>query len=90
MNTDELRRRLERIRSELQHVETVDSRERDILREIDREIDSLLTQPPTSQPQHAAQFRSRLEERIAEIEAAYPRATYMIGQAIEALAGIGL
>ena len=90
MNTRELHARLEQLQRELELIDPSDERERAVLAHATADLRELLTRTGEPAPEHYERLGERLRERVAEIEAAYPRATLVLGRVIDTLAGIGL
>ena len=89
MDKQDLHDRLERLHAELGQIDTVDPDERALLAQLLSDIRQLLDQPETERPGYA-QLGTRLRSSVGRLEASYPRATMLMGQVIDTLAGIGL
>ena len=89
MRREQLHERLERLRGEIARIDPSDEKERDALRQLGEDIDELLAETEGGDERYE-RLTERLKERVAELEATHPRATLMIGQVVDALAGIGL
>ena len=90
MRRAQLHERLERLRGEIARIDTTDEEERVVLRQLAEDIDELLADTEGGGDEPYDRLTKRLKARIAELEATHPRATLMIGQVVDALAGIGL
>jgi hypothetical protein len=90
MDRRELHRRLEQLDGELGQIAAADERERAILAQARTDLRALLSQADDVDSEHYARLSERLRERVAELEASYPRATLVLGQIVDTLANLGL
>jgi len=89
MNKQELQHRLEQLHRELQQIETVDERERQLLKSLITDINKLI-EAGASDQRHTDRLGEGLKEGIELFEASHPQATMLMGQVIDALAKIGI
>ena len=90
MDKQQLHNRLEQLHVELQQIESVDENERQILQKLKTDIEKLV-EAGESQHHHVySRLREALTEALEQFEASHPRATMLMGQAIDALAKIGI
>jgi hypothetical protein len=90
MEKQELHDRLERLHAELSQIDSVDPEEREMLAHLVADIRVLLDRPEANRQPAYAQLGTRLRSSVGRLEASYPRATLLMGQVIDTLAGIGL
>ena len=90
MEKQELHERLERLHAELNQIHSVDPEEREMLSQLAGDIRALLDRPEAERRPGYAELGGRLRTSVGRLEASYPRATMLMGQVIETLAGIGL
>ena len=86
MNKQELHNRLEQLHAELQQIEAVDDGERNLLQSLRNDIKKLLEAGDGEQLPESDQLGEGLKQGIELFEASHPRATMLMGQAIDALA----
>ena len=89
MDKQQLHTTLEELHGELQRIESVDERERQILQKLIGDINKLLEEGESDQ-HHVARLDEGLREGIELLEASHPRATMLMGQVIDALSKIGI
>ena len=90
MDRRELHRRLEQLDGELGQIAATDDRERAILEQARADLRDLLTRSDDVDTEHYTRVSEGLRERVAELEASYPRATLVVGQIVDTLALLGL
>jgi hypothetical protein len=90
MDTRQLHERLEHLQRELEQIEPADERERAVLLQATADIRDLLAGTEAPTPESYERLGELLKARVAEVEAAYPRATLVLGRVIDTLAGLGL
>jgi hypothetical protein len=89
MDKQELHEKLERLRAELNRVETSDSNQREILQKVANDIQEMLA-PQEEMPEHYGGLGERLKEAVAQLEASHPEATLRMRQVIDQLAYMGI
>jgi hypothetical protein len=90
MDRRELQKRLEQLDGELGQIAATDARERAILQQARADLRELLSRTDEIDSEHYARITERLRERVAELEATYPRATIVLGRIVDTLANLGL
>ena len=89
MNTETLREQLEQLHGELSQTETVDARQRELLKTLEDDIQELLGREQ-NQPHHYQGLGERLGEAVAHLEASHPQVTLLMRRAIDSLAYLGV
>jgi hypothetical protein len=89
MNHEELRPQLEHLQAELQQADTLDPRQREVLRARASEIEQLLNQGEI-QPHHYRGLGDRLNEDVAQLEASHPQITLLMRRVIDSLSYLGI
>jgi hypothetical protein len=90
MDRQQLHDRLEQLHGELQEIESVDERERQLLRTLMSDIKKLTEAAASDHPDVSDRLGEGLKEGIELFEASHPRATMLMGQVIDALAKMGI
>lgn len=90
MERKRLHARLEQLHRDLQAVDSLDDRERALLEAVRSDIRALLAHEEHESEERYHDLRHQLRARIARLEAEHPRATRILGETMDALAGIGL
>lgn len=90
MNKQELHNRLEQLHGELQQIESVDEGEQHLLQSLMSDIKKLLEAGESDNLPESDRLGEGLKEGIELFEASHPRATMLMGQAIDALAKMGI
>jgi hypothetical protein len=89
MDHNKLRADLEKLHKELREIESVDLRERELLRLLDSDFQTILSKSGGSlQPDN--ETGRRLGQALARIEAAHPRIMLMTRQMVDTLAYLGV
>ncbi|MGH8262071.1 MAG: DUF4404 family protein [Steroidobacterales bacterium] len=88
MDSEALRKSLEKLQAELGRAPRVDAESRELLRRLSADIDRLVDQPP-SQPA-ATSHRSSLEELEVRFEVEHPALAQTVRELIDALGKAGL
>lgn len=89
MDNETLREQLEQLHGELSQTETVDVRQRELLRTLEGDIQELLGREQ-NQPQHYRGLGERLSEAVAQLEASHPQVTLLMRRTIDSLAYLGV
>lgn len=89
MNNETLREQLEQLHGELSQTETVDARQRELLKTLESDIQELLSREQ-NQPHHYRGLGERLSEAVAQLEASHPQITLLMRRAIDSLAYLGV
>ena len=89
MNNETLREQLEQLHGELSQTETVDARQRELLKTLESDIQELLGREQ-NQPHHYSGLGRRLNEAVAHLEASHPQVTLLMRRAIDSLAYLGV
>jgi len=90
MNSQELHNRLAQLHDELQQIESVDEGEQHLLRSLMSDIKKLLDAGEGERLPESDRLGEGLKEGIELFEASHPQATMLMGQAIDALAKMGI
>ncbi len=90
MTKQELHNRLEQLHRELQRIESVDDGEQHLLQSLMSDIKKLLEADESERLPESERLGDGLKEGIELFEASHPQATMLMGQAIEALAKLGI
>jgi len=89
MNTETLREQLEQLHGELGQTETVDARQRELLKTLEDDIQELLGREQ-NQPHHYRGLGERFSEAVAQLEASHPQVTLLMRRAIDSLSYLGV
>jgi len=89
MDKQQLHNRLEQLHGELQQIESVDEGEQQLPQKLMSDIKKLIEAGESDQ-HHVDRLGEGLKEGIELFEASHPRATMLMGQAIDALAKMGI
>ncbi|HXG63859.1 MAG TPA: DUF4404 family protein [Blastocatellia bacterium] len=90
MDKQQLHERLAQLHTELQQVESVDDKDREILQRLARDIQELLEESGGGQAHQHHRLGERLRESVEQLEAAHPNLTMLMGQVADALARMGI
>jgi NAD-dependent SIR2 family protein deacetylase len=90
MNKQELHNRLEQLHGELQRISSVDDVEQQLLQSLMSDIKKLLESGESEHIPDSDRLGDGLRQGIELFEASHPQATLLMGQAIEALAKMGI
>ena len=90
MNKQELHNRLEQLHGELQQIESVDAGEQQLLQGLMGDIKKLIEAGESDHRHVSGRLGDGLKEGIERFEASHPQATMLMGQAIDALAKMGI
>ena len=89
MDHERLRSDLEKLRTELRAIKSLDESEQKMLRLLEADIEELLSREGDNlQPD--ADSRQRLSAALAQVEAAHPRVTLLMRQMVDSLAYLGV
>ena len=89
MDKKQLHSRLEQLHAELQHIESVDDGERQLLQTLMSDIKKITERAVDDEPV-PERLGEGLKEGIELFEASHPQATLLMGQVIDALAKMGI
>ena len=89
MNNETLREQLEQLHGELSQTETVDARQRELLKTLEDDIQELLGREQ-NQPHHYRGLGEQFSEAVAQLEASHPQVTLLMRRAIDSLAYLGI
>ncbi len=87
MDSDDLRKSLERLRAELGRTASVDAESRESLRRLSVDIDRLVGEPPS---QDSPSHRPRLRELEVKFEVEHPALAQTVRELMDALGKAGL
>jgi chromosome segregation ATPase len=90
MTDEELRELLAEIRDELEHTDTDDKREQEILRDLITDIQTLLDEPEKEPVQPEESMLGRLEDAIEKLETTNPTLTRALADLLTALGNVGI
>jgi len=89
MDKQQLRGTLEELHAELQHVESFNDAEQELLLNVAKDVQEILGKED-DHPQHYSGLGENLKGAIAQLEAAHPRTTMLMRQVIDQLAFLGI
>jgi hypothetical protein len=89
MNQRELRRSLERFRTELEKTESIDENARELLRDLEREIEEVLERSGEEGSPADHSVAEHLSAAIAQFEAEHPTLTASLTEILDSLARMG-
>lgn len=89
MDNEELRLQLEHLHSQLEQTESIDEKQREILRTLESDIQELLSREQ-NQPHHYQSLGQRLNDSVAQFEASHPQITLLMRRAIDSLSYLGV
>ena len=90
MDKQDLHTRLEELLVELQQIECVDQGERQLVQKLMSDIKKLIETREGDHHPVSARLGEGLKEGIELLEASHPQTTMLMGQAIDALAKMGI
>ena len=90
MTKEELHHQLERLHEELQQIDSVDERGRQLLQTIINDIQKLIASGERSQKDVSDRLGEGLKDGIELFEASHPQATMLMAQVIDALQKMGI
>ena len=90
MDKQELHKRLEELHDELQQIESVDQSERQLVQKLKSDIKKVIEAGEDDHHPVSARLGEGLKEGIELFEASHPQTTMLMGQAIDALAKMGI
>lgn len=89
MNHEKFRNDLQKLRTELQAINSLDEGEQTLLRQVESEIEALLSRD-NDNLRADPESRQRLGASLAEVEAAHPRLTLLMRQMVDSLSYLGI
>ncbi len=89
MDKQQLHQTLEQLHADLQHAQSIDDSERELLQSLAKDIQELLNRSEAS-PQHYHSLGERLSAALLRFELSHPALTASIAQAIDGLNRIGI
>src|SRR5882724_7947149 len=89
MNHEKFRNDLQKLRTELQAINSLDEGEQTLLRQVESEIEALLSRD-NDNLRADRESRQRLGAALAEVEAAHPRLTLLMRQMVDSLSYLGI
>ena len=89
MDNPELHNDLERLHTELQAVQSLDNKDREMLHKLAEDIQKVLGQEGSETERYQG-LVDRLREAITQIEASHPRTTMLMRQVIDQLSFMGI
>ena len=90
MDKQVFREQLQRLHAHLEHLESVDEPEQQLLQQLNSDIQQLLEHKEDYERHHYDSLGKRLRETIEKMEASHPNVTLLLGQFADALANIGI
>jgi Domain of unknown function (DUF4404) len=90
MDDDEIRRKLEQLHDEIEHVDHVDARGRAILRDVDGHIRELLARSEMSSLEPKPAMTRGIEDAIRHFEVTHPTLTAALSDLLTALSNAGI
>ncbi len=89
MDKQQLHQTLEQLHADLQHAQSVDDSERELLQNLAKDIQELLDRSEAS-TQHYRSLGERLSAALLRFELSHPALTASIAQAVDGLNRIGI
>ncbi len=89
MNHEKFRNDLQKLRTELQAINSLDEGEQTILRQVESEIEALLSRD-NDNLRADPESRQQLGASLAQVEAAHPRLTLLMRQMVDSLSYLGI
>lgn len=90
MEKDDLDARLQQLHHDLQQVESLDPREREILQQLQQDIQTVLAHTDPQDLLPYTRLGEGLQEGITQWETSHPRLTFLMGQIAATLARMGI
>jgi len=90
MTEVELHHQLERLHEELQQIDSVDARGRQLLQTLMSDIQKLIDSGERSQKEVSDRLGEGLKDGIELFEASHPQATMLMAQVVDALQKMGI
>ena len=90
MDNQQLNEKLRELHKLLQERDSVEDRNRPLLRQLRTDIQALLEQKEQPETRHYGALGLRLREALEQLEAAHPDLTMLMGQMADALAKMGI
>lgn len=84
MNNQELEKLLEKLHAEVDGIDSVDEKSRQLLRDLEKDINELLDRSDTSS------ITERLSDAIKQFEVSYPALTSMLSEISNILSNAGI
>lgn len=89
MDRQQVHEKLKLLHDELDQVELLDSKQREILKKVTNEIQDMLARQEEGM-EHNGGLGERLKEAVAQIEASHSEATLLMRQLIDQMAYMGI
>lgn len=90
MSKEEIHHQLERLHEELQQIDSVDERGRQLLQALMSDIQKLIESEGRSQQEVSERLGEGLKDGIELFEASHPQATMLMAQVVDALQKMGI
>ena len=90
MDDQELRSLLEQVHAEIEHSDTVDEKERELLTHLAADIRDLLARTEGEENPAESSVVNRLEESIDHFEVTHPDLTMLLAKLLETLSNAGI
>lgn len=90
MNDQELRKLLEELHGEIDHIETIDKNEQELLRDLGTHIDELLERSENSSVQTHSNTILQIQDTIDHLEITHPTLTSMLSKLLSTLSNAGI
>jgi hypothetical protein len=90
MNDEELRKLLEQLHGEIEHIDTLDEKGRELLSDLGTDIDELLARSEEVEAQSSPASMKLLEDTIAYLEVSHPTLTSTLSELLSVLSNAGI
>jgi hypothetical protein len=90
MNDQEIRKLLEQLHGEIDNIDTIDEKGRELLRDLGNDIDELLARSQDVPDQSGSATIKRLEDTISYLEVSHPTLTSTLAELMAVLSNAGI
>jgi hypothetical protein len=90
MNNEEIRKLLEQLHSEVDNIDTLDEKGRELLRDLGNDIDELLARSENVRDESGSATVRRLEDTISYLEVSHPTLTSTLAELLAVLSNAGI
>ena len=90
MEEQDLRKLLEQLHAEIEHIHSVDDKGRELLRDLGNDINDLLDRSQEEPVEVEQSLLGRLEESISYLEVTHPTLTNTLSKILESLSNAGI
>jgi DNA-binding PadR family transcriptional regulator len=90
MNDQEIRKLLEQLHGEVDNIDTIDEKGRELLRDLGNDIDELLARSENVGDESGSVAVRRLEDTISYLEVSHPTLTSTLAELLAVLSNAGI